>query len=125
MSTGKSGETRMEGIGLDELFVILSNERRRNSIKVMHDEGPVPKDRLADRLLEMEDAKRKSIFVSLHQNHLPRMLDGGVIAETGSGYELREGGRIAYRIIRFSEMLLGESGIGRSDRILKALFNRM
>lgn len=78
----------IEPLGKDTLFQLLSNARRRRLIQALDRDGPLPKNQLADRLAAIETdtvpdrvshADRKRVYVSLHQVHLPKLTDAGVV----------------------------------------------
>jgi hypothetical protein len=66
---------------------ILRNDRRRRVIKYLQERGhEVPLRTLAERLAELETGEsppptnvRNSVYVSLHQTHLPKLDDRGIV----------------------------------------------
>jgi hypothetical protein len=72
----------------DEIHHLLSNARRRAVINILQEESPITKRELIDRTTEREFATditrvsssdRKRVHVSLHQCHLPKLENHGVI----------------------------------------------
>lgn len=71
------------------IFEILSNRRRRNVLQYLKQiDGPVTMRDLSEQLTAWETGKdrtairpseRKRVYTALHQNHLPRMDQAGVI----------------------------------------------
>ncbi|MDY6774981.1 MAG: hypothetical protein SV253_02710 [Halobacteria archaeon] len=69
-----------------EIHQILSSQRRYETLSILIDEGTVSVRDLADRVAEIESGekspdsnKRKSVYVSLHQTHIPKLDTLGVI----------------------------------------------
>lgn len=68
---------------LDEIFGILRNQRRRDVLKILFEEGgPVRLGELAEQIAAWENGKdvheinsseRKRVYVGLYQAHLPKM----------------------------------------------------
>lgn len=76
----------------DDVFSLLSNQRRRLVIRFLHADGPMPKAELAERIAAVETDKpineissqeRKRVLVSLHQCHLSKLEDHGVVTWNG------------------------------------------
>jgi len=78
-----------ESISTDEVFALLSNERRRNVLRHLSTNGGEVRLReLATSIaaeendvdpVEVTYAQRKRLYTSLYQSHLPRMERSGVI----------------------------------------------
>jgi len=72
-------------ISTDDIYHVLSNQRRRDVLDHVHGQGPIRKASLIDILAELEfgegysSAERKRVHVSLHQCHLPKLEEMGVI----------------------------------------------
>lgn len=68
-----------------DTFVLLANRRRRLALRVLRASStPLPAGELADRIAEREYEEptvndRRSIYLSLYHNHLPRLDDAGVV----------------------------------------------
>lgn len=88
----------------DSVFDVLGNQRRRYVVSVLAEEdGPLDIGTLAERVAALESdrpveeisyALRKSVYTGLHQNHLPKMEQAGLIT-SGKGWseiELDESG---------------------------------
>ena len=89
--TGNSGGAR--GIEPTQVHEILRNERRRRAIEcLMESEGTVSVRALAERIAEMETGEspppcgaRKSVYVTLHQNHLSKLEKAGLAERVPGG----------------------------------------
>lgn len=93
-----AGADRDGGVGppepdLDVVLDVLQNERRRAALAVLRDaDGGVRKQDLADDVaahLSDGDADsdfRKTIYVTLHQNHLPKLLEEQVVTKDEDDY---------------------------------------
>ena len=74
-------------MGLDEVLMVLSNERRRHVITVLGEEGGLPladlRREVANRQADGEatGAEHKRVHVSLHQSHLPKLKEHGVVSD--------------------------------------------
>ena len=91
-------ENRLEEYRLskDEVFNLLRNSRRRAALQyLMERESKATRSELAEHIAavengvtptELNSAQRKRVYVSLYQNHLPKMDEYGVIR-----YDAREG----------------------------------
>lgn len=93
-------------IGMDRIFDILGNQRRRYVLAYLSTtEGTVTMDDLAEQIAAWECGKeiaritsqeRKRVYVGLYQCHLPKMADASAISydkhrgtvETGEQFEL-------------------------------------
>jgi len=67
-------------ITLDGVLYILKSDRRRHVLDLVADRGEITKRELVDTLLS-EGVSRQSVYVSLHQQHLPRFVDFEVLDE--------------------------------------------
>jgi len=90
-----------EGVSPTDVHEILRNERRRRAIKCLLDaDGPVTVRALSEEIAEMETGEspppceaRKSVYVTLHQNHLSKLEEAGIVrcdsneVEVGDGIE--------------------------------------
>lgn len=78
------------GLSKNEAFKMLSNRRRRYALHhLKRTDGPSTLGELAERVAAWENgvavddvaaAERKSVYISLHQTHLPKLEDIGVVA---------------------------------------------
>lgn len=70
-----------------KIHYLLSNPRRRHTIQYLEDNrGPVTVRELSEAIAEIETGEsppprdvRETVYISLHQNHLPALDDQGVI----------------------------------------------
>jgi hypothetical protein len=90
-----------EGIGLDALLDSLSNERRRNVILTIASEGMVTKKEMA-RLIAGEESGDEfdRVRISLHQVHLPKLAERGIVTEIDGGYTFGPNGEEALDALR-------------------------
>ena len=72
-----------------ELFDVLHNDRRRAVLECLRADGAAPVADVAERVAAEEgdtdsegvpEQRRKSVYVSLYQNHLPRLERAGLVA---------------------------------------------
>lgn len=78
-----------EELSLDELFDLLRNRRRRDILTYLDaSDGTVTLDELAEAIAadendiepeQLSSQQRKRVYISLYQNHLPKMDDLGLI----------------------------------------------
>lgn len=97
------GATDERSVSDDDVFTVLSNCRRREVIRYLSEsDGQVSVGELAEHIAveengtthqELSSDERKSVYVSLYQNHLPVMDDAGVVdyAENRKTVELLDG----------------------------------
>lgn len=73
-----------------EILVLLAKRRRRLLLRVLQESStPLTPRELADRIGKREhenptDTDRRTIHLSLHHNHLPRLEEAGVIVYDGT-----------------------------------------
>jgi len=89
-AAGASSEQQSNDIGLDSVFEVLKNSRRRRVLGLLHSaEEPVPLDRVTEHVAAVENdttpaqlssRERKRAYVGLYQCHLPKM-DGLDVVE--------------------------------------------
>jgi DNA-binding transcriptional ArsR family regulator len=72
----------------DTVFSVLSNERRRQVLRHLHDRGGSNVRELSQQLAAWENdvqpeavtyKQRKRVYTSLHQTHLPALAEAGVV----------------------------------------------
>ncbi|MBV0900752.1 DUF7344 domain-containing protein [Haloarcula salina] len=71
----------------DQIFSLLSNRRRRDLLRFVESVGgesavPAITDHLAQSEYggaDVSASQRKNVYVSLHQTHLPKLADAGVV----------------------------------------------
>lgn len=78
-----------EELSLDELFDLLRNRRRRDILSYLDaSDGTVTLDELAEAIAadengiepeQLSSQQRKRVYISLYQNHLPKMDELGLI----------------------------------------------
>ncbi|MFB6192491.1 MAG: hypothetical protein ABEI11_04125 [Haloarculaceae archaeon] len=87
-----------------EIHDILRNDRRRLAIKCLQetDDGTLPVRELSERVAAIETDedppprnKRQSVYVSLHQTHLPRLDDNGIVRYDEENKEVSLGDRVS------------------------------
>lgn len=95
MSVNNTNAVKSCELKLDAVFSLLSSERRRIAIQIINDQGAINKSELAEHVAaveldkpirDLDSQERKRVLVSLHQAHLPKMEQWGVIdydAQTG------------------------------------------
>lgn len=93
-SDRKSAVRQITDSELDTIFHLLSSSRRRSVLVHLDTFGPLEFDEL-QRLVaedefgipweEIENSRRHTIYVSLHQTHLPTLDDAGVITRDANG----------------------------------------
>lgn len=76
-------------LSLDELFDLLRNRRRRDIISYLDaSDGTVTLDELAESIAadendikpeQLSSQQRKRVYISLYQNHLPKMDELGIV----------------------------------------------
>ena len=90
-----------EGIGLDALLDSLSNERRRKAILTIASEGMVTKKEMA-RLIAGEGSGEEfdRVRISLHQCHIPKLAERGIVTEIDGGYTFGPNGEEALDALR-------------------------
>jgi hypothetical protein len=94
-------ESDSEGIGLDALLNSLSNERRRNAILTVASEGMVTKKEIARQISgEGNGPEFDRARISLHQVHLPKLSEMGIVEEVDGAYTLGPNGEEALDALR-------------------------
>lgn len=74
-----------EGLKLETVAEILSNERRRYIIEILEDEEITTVKDMSERIAEKEVGgtpharERNSVYVTLIQNHVPMMYKKGIV----------------------------------------------
>lgn len=82
----------------DAVFENLSNSRRREVVKCLHDrEGSVEISSLVDEVAAAENStdvqsityeQRKRVYTTLHQSHLPKLVEDGFVERNGDQVRL-------------------------------------
>lgn len=77
----------------DDLYSLLSSGRRRAILDELQSDEPLSHGELADRLTEREGEDptgqpRKRVYISLYQQHLPKLVDHNVLCGDEDGYYL-------------------------------------
>ncbi len=90
LGTGLLPALGPSGLETDEVYELLRNERRRYAFHYLQQVGDTVSLRdLSDQVAaweyetavdDLESAQRQRVYVSLRQNHLPRMAEAGVVA---------------------------------------------
>jgi hypothetical protein len=92
-------DEKVAGLTDDELFELLSNQRRRFVLHYLagHADEPVSLSTLSERVAgwehgvapaELDYRERKSVRNSLHQFHLPKLADAGIVTYDDSADEI-------------------------------------
>ena len=87
--TDDTTDVSCDALSFDSIFFTLSNSRRRSVIYCLkREDGPLDVSRLTTLITAMENdtppenvtyRQRKRVYTSLHQSHLPKMDDLGII----------------------------------------------
>jgi hypothetical protein len=84
-------------IDLDHILRLLSNERRRVALAAIAEHGTIRKSRLADLVAarlagtdpdDVDRDFRKTVYVTLHQDHLPKLADHDVVRDDDGAFSL-------------------------------------
>lgn len=114
-----------EGIEINDLLNILANERRRHCIRYIANYGQVSKADLATELSGTyggDDYKRE--YVSLHQQHLDRMAEVGVVRiQEDDSITFGPNGELAVEALRRLETVDDESDAGLRNLLRPVLGN--
>ena len=87
------GETT-EGLTRDAVHQLLSSRRRRDTVELLATRGAMDKSALIDAVADREyqgevgGQQRKRVQVSMHQCHLPKLEEKGVVVDVGGEYHL-------------------------------------
>lgn len=88
----EKADTGRIGLSEDTIFTLLSVQRRRELLRHLKEAGgeATVEDitaEVADRETGTQStaAKRKAVYVSLHQVHIPRLVEAGVLEHDGDG----------------------------------------
>ncbi|GAA0534913.1 hypothetical protein GCM10008994_07310 [Halorubrum ejinorense] len=97
--TDKMTETRENGLSQDELFSLLSNPRRRFILQYLNrNREGIRLQALATEVAAWEnetdpddltDKQEKRLYVSLHQTHIPKLEEAGIVEYDGDSGEIR------------------------------------
>lgn len=114
-------DTEPERIEPDHVYGLLSNSRRRAVLDLLHAHGPMSKSELGERIAELEGNEptgqpRKRVIVSLHQCHLPKLTNHGVLVEMQNDtYRLGPNAERLLRQLEYSPELGGlRERVGRT-----------
>ena len=99
MSSGvqqRVGQTPDEGLKRTEIHDVLRNDRRRLVLSRLRDaEVPISVRELSEYIAGVEAGEtpaprnvRQSVYVSLHQTHLPKLDDLGIVEQVDDGVTL-------------------------------------
>lgn len=74
------GDRGLRVRSLDTIFELLVSSRRRSALYVLYrSDGPVALSDLVAEVASMEDVAPERIATALHQVHLPKLADAGVV----------------------------------------------
>jgi DNA-binding transcriptional ArsR family regulator len=136
MATRPTGGTDVEGgpdsprgratgaIPTDETFALLQNQRRRTTLRTLRERGPeLTHGELAEHVAARENdvareavtsVQRKRVYISLYQNHLPRLADAGAVTyDPGRGDVALDGP--SETLFAHLDLVDGADGDGSSD----------
>lgn len=98
--TAQEGETETSQLSADTIFEALSNSRRREIIKCLWNrEVAIPTSELVDEVAAAENdvdvqsleyEQRKRVYTSLHQSHLPKLVENGFVEQERDEVALTE-----------------------------------
>ena len=95
-----------------EAIDVLSSERRRRVISYLHNHGSDTTIReLSEFLAEIEeDSDRKTVYISLYQQHLEKLDSVGCVSWQKRGGEVKQGPHteVLYTILRQIEQVLNQ-----------------
>jgi hypothetical protein len=90
-----------EELSLDALLDAISNERRRGAILTIASRGVVSKKEMAREISGEENGKRfDRVRISLHQLHLPKLSEMGIVEQLDDAYTLGPNGEDAVEALR-------------------------
>lgn len=82
----KNIDTDGDMLSEDEIFTLLSARRRRELLRILKDlggeatSGDVTTEvAIRERGVDGDATNRKAVYVSLHQTHVPRLVEAGVL----------------------------------------------
>lgn len=82
----------------DEVFSVLSNRRRRLVLYCLHERGETTLTELSRQVAAWENGiptgavthtQRKRVYTALHQNHLPKLREAGVVTYSRARTDIR------------------------------------
>lgn len=98
--TAGEGETETQQLSADTIFENLSNSRRREIVKCLWDrEEGITTSELVDEVAAAENdvdveslqyEQRKRVYTSLHQSHLPKLVEDGFVERDGDRVTLTD-----------------------------------
>ena len=106
------GSTNSHGLTPAEAIDILSSERRRQVVSYIHNHDSETSIReLSEFLAEVEEnSDRKTVYISLYQQHLSKLDETGVVSWRKRGGLVERGphSEVVYRILRQIEQELNQ-----------------
>ena len=118
-------KTDRTGLSEDTIFTLLSARRRRELLRILNKSGGEATAgdltaELADREhgIDSNPAKRKAVYVSLHQTHIPRLEEAGVLEHDVVNRIIRLTGpwKQLYAYLEFNPMLKKQGLLSRVFR---------
>lgn len=98
--TGRETEVETQQLSADAIFEALSNSRRRAIVKCLWNrEEAITTSELVDEVAAAENdvdvqslqyEQRKRVYTSLHQSHLPKLVEDGFVERDNDEVELTE-----------------------------------
>lgn len=112
----------MTALDIGDLFHLLRNDRRRHLLRLVDERGDIRHGDAAEviaaeenetTVTQLEGKERQAAYVTLYQNHLPELVDAGVI--NWEQKRLVTPGRnfdVAIGLLNRAEDYLGDDGLG-------------
>lgn len=111
------GGNRDDSPSEDDLFDVLSNERRRHAVRVLSGaEEPVAMADLAEAVAvreygidadDLETQQRRRVYTSLRQSHVPKLAEKGAVEFDPEACEVRPNDRLP----EYDIHVVGEDGL--------------
>lgn len=103
---------------LDDVYDVLGNARRRMVVAVLSEERSAAKGELAEHIAGEAGCGRETALIGLHQCHLPKMSDAGVVEYDERSGDVRPGELFD---VTLRVMTAGSRAQGLVPRLLGAL----
>lgn len=116
-------------IGIDAIHTILKSGRRRHVLRILQRSSPLQTGDLIDAAARQEygaeytNAERKRVRVSLHQAHLPKLIEHRVAVERSDHYELGPTANVVIDVLDCSEQAAGVHAGGGEPEAEREQYN--